>query len=76
MRRHELNVVPLLAGILFAGAGLSALLAHSPAVGVDWQWLWPPVLIGAGVAGLLASRPNSEVEPGTGDADEAIPPLR
>ena len=64
MRRHDLHLVSLVAGVVFVGLGLSALVADSAAVSLDWRWLWPPILIGAGVAGLVASRPKSDDDSG------------
>ena len=55
MRRHGVDPVSLVAGVLFAALGLSFLLGGTAFLDVDWRWVWPPVLIGAGVAGLVAS---------------------
>ncbi len=64
MRRHELHLVSLVAGVVFVGLGLSALVADWAVADLDWQWVWPPILIGAGVAGLVASRPRPDDDGG------------
>lgn len=58
--RHELDPISLVAGLVFAGAGLSFLLGGDAFLDLDWRWVWPPVLIGAGVIGLLGGRRHTE----------------
>lgn len=56
-KRHPADAVSLVFGIVFVGIALSWLLL---AVGVlrveDLGWVLPPLLIGAGFVGMLASR--------------------
>jgi hypothetical protein len=58
--RHELDPVSLVAGMLFAGLGLSFLLGGTAFLSLDWQWVWPPLLIAVGVAGLRGGRRRGE----------------
>jgi hypothetical protein len=53
MHRHDLDPVALVSGGVFAGLGLSFLLGGNAFLDVDWRWIWPPLLIGGGVLGLL-----------------------
>lgn len=68
--RHELDPVSLVAGLAFTGTGLSLLLGGTAFLDLDWRWVWPPLLIGAGVAGLAGSRrrdidDDASPQPGT-----------
>lgn len=53
MRRHDLDPVSLVIGLLFAGVALLSLLQAGP--GVPAKWGAPVLLIGAGVVGLVAA---------------------
>lgn len=64
MTRHDLDPISLVAGLVFAALGLSFLLGGTAFLDLDWRWIWPPVLIGAGVVGLRGAnrgpaRPDS-----------------
>ncbi|HYT10367.1 MAG TPA: hypothetical protein VEL73_06870 [Mycobacteriales bacterium] len=54
MRRHEVDVFSLVFGLLFVGAALVWGLARNPDLALR-GWPLPTLLIGVGVAGLLAS---------------------
>lgn len=54
MQQREVDVLSLVAGIAFSGAGLVFLIDRD--LGLDGRWLWPVLLIVVGVAGLVASR--------------------
>lgn len=59
MNRHELDAVSLTAGALFATVAVVTLLGQADLVDVQAKWLWPLVLIGLGLAGLIAAlRPD------------------
>ena len=59
MKRHELDPVSLVAGVLFAVIGATSLLDHADILDIDGHWLWPAVLISLGMMGLLtALRPE------------------
>lgn len=65
MNRHELDAVSLTAGVLFATIAVVTLLGRAELVDVQAKWLWPMVLIGLGLAGLLAAlRPDRDAGPG------------
>ena len=54
MRRHEVDVLSLVAGLFFVGAALILGLADDPAGALE-GWPLPVLLIVVGVAGLLTS---------------------
>lgn len=54
MRRHEVDVVSLVFGLLFVGAALIWGLAGDPGSALE-GWPLPVLLILVGVAGLIAS---------------------
>ena len=67
MPRHDLDVISLVAGVAFGGAGLVFLVEHH--TGLSGRWIWPVLLIVLGVAGLLATRSRgSEDAVGDGGA--------
>jgi hypothetical protein len=55
MNRHRLDVVSLLAGLLFLGLGTAFLLDALDAWSADVTWTPPIVLIVLGTAGVLAA---------------------
>jgi hypothetical protein len=57
VRPHDLDVLSLVAGIAFSGAGLVFLIDRD--LGLTGRWMWPVLLILVGVAGLIASRTGS-----------------
>jgi hypothetical protein len=60
MERHRLDPLSLVAGLMFAVLGVLFLLDNAGSLTVQPRWVWPILLIGLGVAGLLASRPRGE----------------
>lgn len=56
MRTQDVDVVSLLAGVLFTGLGLWFLSEASGFGGVDLGLVWPVLLVLAGVAVLVAAR--------------------
>lgn len=54
MRRHELDLFSLVAGLIFIGAALLWGLADDPGEALD-GWPVPTLLIVVGAAGLAAS---------------------
>ena len=54
MRRHEVDVFSLVAGLLFVGAALIWGLTDDPGAALR-GWPLPVLLIAVGVAGLLTS---------------------
>jgi hypothetical protein len=55
MTRHPLDVVSLVAGVLFAGLGVAFLLDALDAWSADITWVPSIVLIGLGLAGVLST---------------------
>jgi hypothetical protein len=55
VRRHDLDPMSLVAGLLFVCLGLAFLSEDVGALDLQVRWVWPALLIGLGVA-LLASR--------------------
>jgi len=56
VRRQEPNPGALVAGALFIALGVLFLLDHAGSIDLDVRWIWPVLLIGLGVAGLVRSR--------------------
>jgi len=50
------NPGALVAGVLFIVLGVLFLLDHVGSVHLDMRWVWPFLLIGLGIAGLVRSR--------------------
>lgn len=70
MKRHDLDLVSLIAGTVFLLVAVSALIEAASDVSVDLTWLVPAALIAigaAGLAGALRRRP----EPGDEDRTAA-----
>ncbi len=63
MQRHELDPLSLVGGLLFAGLGVLFLLDVADTLTVQARWVWPILLIGLGVGGLVSSRPRSGLDP-------------
>ena len=59
MQRHDLDVLALVGGLLFGGLGVLFALDAADSVDVQARWVWPILLIGLGIGGLLASRPRA-----------------
>jgi hypothetical protein len=57
-RREQPNPGAFVAGGLFILIGVAFLVDQAAKVDVNLQWIWPVLLIGLGVAGLVRSRPR------------------
>ncbi|MGH8892127.1 MAG: hypothetical protein ACRDWY_02280 [Actinomycetes bacterium] len=55
MKRHELDLVSLIAGAVFALVAVAHLVEAAGDADVDLTWLWPLLLVGLGVAGLAGA---------------------
>ncbi|MBV8387551.1 MAG: hypothetical protein JO155_12240 [Acidimicrobiia bacterium] len=55
MMRDQPNPGAVVAGVLFIAIGVMSLIDHA-GVNFDAHWVWPFLLIGLGVAGLVRSR--------------------
>ena len=58
MQRHDTDLLSLVAGLLLTLLGLAFLLDEADVLTVTAAWVVPTILIGVGVAGVLASRPR------------------
>jgi hypothetical protein len=69
MRRHSLDALSLVFGLLFVAAGL-LLLSGGPTLGhnLPMEWVGPLVAIGLGAVLFLAARPERG-KPHDNDAD-------
>jgi hypothetical protein len=56
VRRHETDVLSLVAGLLFIALAAIFVLAESGSLDLEPRFIWPVLLIGLGVAGLAGSR--------------------
>ena len=55
MRRHDLDWVSLVGGLVFLAIALAYLLQVSVGVSIAVGWVLPIALIGLGIAGLAVS---------------------
>jgi hypothetical protein len=56
MIRQQPNPGAIVAGVLFIVLGVLFLLDHLSGVNLDVRWVWPFLLIGLGIAGLVRAR--------------------
>jgi Domain of unknown function (DUF5668) len=54
--RDQPNPGAIVAGVLFIVLGVLFLLDRTSGVSLDLRWVWPFLLIGLGIAGLMRSR--------------------
>ena len=55
MRRHDLDWVSLIAGLVFAGLAITYLVASLADVSIDGRFVWPAVFIALGAAGVATA---------------------
>ena len=55
MRRHELDWVSLIAGIVFTGIAVLYLVVAGTDLSVDARIVWPVVLVALGLAGVATA---------------------
>jgi len=73
MQRHPFDVVSFLFGMLFVGAAAFALAVGDELPGFDYRWIWPVVIIIAGIVVLASaffrkrSEPEMPAEGASGD---------
>jgi hypothetical protein len=75
VRRHDLDLTSLVAGLVFVALAAVYLVGSLTDVHIGWRWVLPLLLIGLGVAGLAGSLRSSfrrPEEPAT--LDEGAPP--
>jgi cytochrome c-type biogenesis protein CcmH/NrfF len=70
MKRHDIDPLSLVFGLLFAGLGLAFVIARVDITNTDLRWVWPlPLIVLGGLMIALGARRATEV---TAD-DEEIP---
>lgn len=63
MRRHDLDWVSLIAGLVFTGFAVAYLIVGITDTSLDARYVWPIVLVALGVAGVATSiRANTREE--------------
>ena len=76
MQRHTFDVVSFLFGMFFVGAAAFALAVGDELPGFDYRWIWPVVIIIAGVvvlaSALFRKRSEPEVADGGSFTDDPI----
>ena len=73
MRRHDLDVFSLVAGLVFLALAIGHLVDESSSVSLDGRWVAPLTLIALGAAGLASALRRSEPTPATVAAHESVP---
>lgn len=72
MERHTFDLISFLFGAFFVGAGLSAVFFGDPFDHFDGRWVWPAILIVAGL-GVLATTMRTRHGADAATLDEATP---
>jgi hypothetical protein len=72
VKRHELDLTSLVAGVIFVAVGGTFLLDLLVDMALDPRWLAPLVLIGVGLAGLLSAVPMGRSAPADPDGDATV----
>lgn len=70
MRRHDLDLVSLIAGALFALVAVTHLVGAATGDHVEIAWLAPVLLVGLGVAGLAGALRGSSSQDHPAGVDE------
>jgi putative exporter of polyketide antibiotics len=64
MKRHQLDPVSLVFGLLFAGLGLAFLVARIDIANTNLGWVWPLPLLALGALMIaLGARRSAETTP-------------
>jgi hypothetical protein len=66
MQRHDFDVVSFLFGMFFIGSAAFALAVGNELPEFDYRWIWPVVIIIAGIvvlaSALFRKRPDADTE--------------
>ena len=69
MRRHDLDLLSLVTGLVFVGIAFGHILDVGTDFDLDGRWIVPVVLVALGVAGLAGIlRPKDDAGPAGPDA--------
>lgn len=71
MRRHDLDLLSLIAGAVFAAVAVTSLVGAASGESLDLAWLFPVVLVGLGIAGLAGALRSSSRDDERQEAEEA-----
>lgn len=52
MKRHEFDPISFVFGVIFLGVGLTAALADEDLTILEARWVWPALLVAAGLGVL------------------------
>ena len=63
MRRHDLDLVSVIAGVLFVLVAAAYLGAEISDRRLDGEWVFPGLLVGLGVLGLVATLWGGRAKP-------------
>jgi hypothetical protein len=68
MQRHTFDVVSFLFGMFFVGVAAFALAVGDELPGFDYRWIWPVVIIVAGIVVLASALLRKQSEPERADS--------
>jgi hypothetical protein len=75
MKRHEFDPVSFVFGLVFVGIGLTAALADEDVTFLEARWVWPALLVAAGLGVLgFSMRARRAESPGTGNPHDPVDP--
>jgi ribose/xylose/arabinose/galactoside ABC-type transport system permease subunit len=67
MRRHDLDPVSLVAGVVLAAIGVGFLTNSLQLTRLDGEWVWPVAAVAIGIAILLSSLRSGESDDERGE---------
>ena len=62
MERHPFDTTSFVIGCLFVALGAGFLADLGAGVDLEARWVWPVLLIGLGLAGLLSGRRSPDAD--------------
>ncbi len=73
MKRHPIDIVSVLAGLLFTALGVAFALGEADRIDIDVRFVPAAVLIAAGAAGIIASFTRADTTPAETIATSGVP---